>query len=848
VNKVFLAAFALTTAALVTVAAQGPAKPVAPQPAAQPVAQTATVDAPKSVAARPVTAAALPKTDEFQPMVTRYCAGCHNTRNPLPAGAPLLLDKANFADPGAAAATWERVVKKLGVGAMPPQGAPTPGASELARFRSVLVASLDAAAARRNNPGQYVLHRLNRTEYANAIRDLLGVTIDPADLLPSDGGDHGFDNVATALKTSPLLLERYVAAGLRVAELAVGDSGAEPGTATYTISTVVTQSKHVEGLPLGTRGGIMVPHTFPADGEYVFSGRLLKTVAEGLVGVEGHETPHLFLVTIDGKRVFSAPIGGKADHDAAKENTPVPREEFNERMTSPRITVTAGLHEVGFTFAERPTQEQNMWRPTLRDSQEAHNPAGLPRLRNGIIEGPYAVTGVSESASRQRLFVCTPRTAAQEAPCAEKILSTVARRAFRRPLGKADMEAPLTLYREERTAGGDFDAGIRAGLARILTSPAFLFRSEQDPAGSPAGAAHRITDLELASRLSFFLWSSIPDDELLNLAAVGRLRAPGVLEAQVRRLIADPRADGFLNAFSGQWLQLRNLDKVTPDVLLFPDFDDNVRQAFRRETELLFASVVRENRSVLTLLDADYTFVNERLARHYGIPGVYGSRFRRVPVIDQNRRGLLGHGSILSMTAAANRTSPVLRGKYVISNLLNTPPLPPPAVVPDLAESAHKDRPSTVREQLERHRANPVCASCHRNIDPAGFALENFDAVGQWQTATREGLAIDAAGMLADGTKVDGPAALRKALLARPEVFASTLAEKLLIYALGRGLEPADMPVVRRVVGKAAVQNYATQTIVQEIVRSATFQMRTTMRGAGATASTVASAVTAQEK
>ena len=821
-KKVIFGAAVLFVAATVTSTTQnqvsrpGASAPVAPKQVANAAAKADSVTSPNPDA-----------PSNYQQMLTKYCVGCHNTRNPLPAGAPLALDKANLADPGADAVTWERVVKKLGVGAMPPQGSPTPGHTELGRFRAALITSLDAAAAKKSTPGRYVLHRLNRTEYANAVRDLLGVTVDVADLLPSDGGDFGFDNIATALTTSPLLLERYLSAGLRIAELAVGDAGAEPGTHTYTISTVVSQNQHVDGLPLGTRGGMLVRHHFVADGEYVFSGRLLKTVAEGLVGVEGHETPHLFIVTIDGKQVFSAPIGGKADHEGATENKPVAREEFDRRMMSPRIKVTAGFHEVGFTFVERPTQSQDMWQPSLRSSQEAHNPSGLPRLRNGIIEGPYGANGVSEAASRKQLYVCTPKSAAQEAPCAEQILSTVARRAFRRPVTKADIEAPLTIYREERSAGGDFDAGIRSGLARILTSPAFLFRSESDPAALPAGAAHRVTELELASRLSFFLWSSIPDDRLLNLAVAGRLRAPGVLEAQVKRMIADPRADALMNAFTGQWLQLRNLDKVTPDVLLFPDFDDNVRQALRRETELLFASIVRENRSALALLDADYTFVNERLARHYGIPGVYGSRFRRVPVTDPNRRGLLGHGSILSMTAVATRTSPVLRGKYIISNLLNTPPLPPPAVVPDLEESAHKDRPSTVREQLERHRANPVCGSCHRNIDPVGFALENFDAVGQWRQTTREGLAIDAAGVLADGSKVDGPVALRKALLARPDVFAGTIAEKMLIYALGRGLEPVDMPVVRDVVRNSAAQNYAMQSILLGIVRSTPFQMRT---------------------
>ena len=767
----------------------------------------------------------------YQEMLNRYCVTCHNERTRIPAGAPLALDKVNLGDPGADAAVWEKVVRKIGVGAMPPQGSPTPGHAELTRFASTLAVSLDRAAARKNYPGRYVLHRLNRTEYANAVRDLVGVTIDVSELLPSDGGDFGFDNIAAALTTSPLLLERYLTAALRVSDLAVGDTGAEPGTATYSVSTVVTQRQHVDGLPLGTRGGLRVLHSFPADGEYVLSGRLLRTVAEGYMGAEGQETPHEFIITIDGEQVFSAPVGGKADHESSSKNITVSREEIDKRMTSPRIRVTAGTHEVGFTFIEQPGQEQNVWQPVLRDSLEAHNPSGIPRLRTGNIEGPYNVTGISQTASRGRLFICTPASAAQDVPCASKILSAVARRAFRRPVGDADMTAPMAFYREARNGGGDFNAGIRAGLARILASPSFLFRSEHDPAGLPAGAAHRITDLELASRLSFFLWSSIPDDELLDLAVAGRLRRKGVLEAQVKRLIADPRSDALMTGFAGQWLQLRNLDKVTPDLLMFPDFDDNVRQAFRRETELFFTSIVRDNRSALDLLNADYTFVNERLARHYGIRGVYGSRFRRVPVTDPNRRGLLGHGSILSLTSVANRTSPVLRGKYIITNLLNTPPLPPPANVPLLEGSAPKDRPSTVREQLELHRANPACASCHRNIDPVGFALENFDAVGQWQTRTKAGLTIDSAGVLADGTPVDGPVALRKALLARPDVFVGTITEKLMTYALGRGLEAVDMPVVRSVVKSAGQSNHAMHSIILGIVQSAPFQMRTKLAG-----------------
>ena len=788
----------------------------------------------RPMAQAPVAAGAPNRLDpaSYQGTLTRYCVPCHNGKVPTPSSAPLILDTADLANPGADAATWERVVRKLAVGAMPPPGFPTPGAGELDAFRSALVAGLDAAAARTPNPGRYVLHRLNRTEYANAIRDLVGVSIDVADLLPSDGGDFGFDNIATALPTSPLLLERYLTAAMRVADLAVGDPGTEPGMATYEISTVVTQDQHVEGLPLGTRGGVLVRHHFPADGEYVFSGRLLDTVAEGLSGVEGHETPHTFVVTLDGRQIFSAQVGGTEDHKAQKANLSVPREEFDRRMTSPRIPVTAGAHEVGFTWVERPMPRQDAWEPTLRATLEAHNPSGLPRLRTGNIEGPYNVAATGATAARSRLLTCTPASAADERSCAAEILSTVARRAFRRPVTDADLAAPLAFYRDARAEGGAFDDGIRAGLARILASPAFLFREEHDPPALPAGTAHPVTDLELASRLSFFLWSSLPDDELLDLARAGRLREPGVLEAQVRRLIADPRADALMTGFAGQWLQLRNLDKVTPDLLMFPDFDDNLRQAFRRETELLFTTVVREDLSALELLDADFTFVNERLARHYGIRGVYGSRFRRVPVTDQNRRGLLGHGSILSLTSVATRTSPVLRGKYIISNLLNTPPLPPPANVPELEESEPADRPSTVREQLERHRANPVCASCHRNIDPVGFALENYDAIGQWRDATKAGLPIDAAGVLADGTPIDGPAALRKALLARPEVFVGTITEKLMTYALGRGLEPIDMPVVRSVVRAAAARDYAMQSIVLGIVRSAPFQMRTTLRNA----------------
>jgi Protein of unknown function (DUF1592)/Protein of unknown function (DUF1588)/Protein of unknown function (DUF1585)/Protein of unknown function (DUF1587)/Protein of unknown function (DUF1595) len=767
-------------------------------------------------------------TAEYRELVNRYCVTCHNQRAKIPAGAPLYLDTANLNDPAADAAVWEKVIWKLGVGAMPPQGAPSPEHAKLTEFRTWLMTTLDRAATEHSNPGRYVLHRLNRVEYANAIRDLLAVDIDVTGLLPSDGGgDFGFDNVAAALKTSPLLLERYLTAALYISDLAVGNPDVTPGATTFTIGFEVTQDQRMEGLPLGTRGGTLVQHNFPADAEYVLSGRLLNTVAEGYVGVEGHEVPHQFVITIDGEQVYSAPIGGKADHDLSSKDILQSRVEIDKRMTA-RVPVTAGPHEVGFTWIEKPTREQAVWQPSQRASQEVHNPGGMPRLRTVSIEGPYNVTGISNTASRKRLFVCHPASvrSTDETACARRIFSTVARRAFRRPVNQQDLEAPMAFYADALKSGG-FEAGIRAGLARILASPSFVFRAEIDPASLPAGAAHRISDLELASRLSFFLWNSIPDDELLNLAIAGRLHEPGVLQAQVQRMVADARVDSMVSNFTGQWLQLRNLQLVKPDLLLFPDFDDNLRQAFRHETELFFANIMRENRSALDLLNADYTFVNERLARHYGIAGVYGDRFRRVTLTDANRRGLLGQASILSLTSVATRTSPTIRGKYIVSNFLNTPPLPPPPVVPPLDKSVPADRPSTIREQLELHRSNAVCASCHRNIDPVGFALENFDAVGQWRDTTKEGLKIDSSGVLADGTSVNGPIELRKALLARPEVFVGTVAEKLLIYALGRGLEPSDMPVVRRIVKQAAAENYGFMSIILGIVESPPFQMRT---------------------
>jgi len=782
--------------------------------------------------------------------VDKYCVACHNQRTAFPADGPVRLDAAGFDDLLGHAETWERVLRKLSVRAMPPQGSPRPTEAEYAAFTGWLAASLDHAWEGRSTPGRYVVHRLNRAEYANAIRDLLAVEIDVSDLLPTDGAEFGFDNIATALKTSPLLLEGYVNAAQRVSAMAVGDPQVKPGTTEHSISREFSQNGYIDGLPLGTVGGTVIRHVFPADAEYKLSGRLVRGVQEGYAGVEGNDTPYTFVITVDGTEVYSAPVGGPGDSEMQAADLAAAQPVIDKRMTG-RVRVTAGPHDVGFTWKERPFQLQDVWEPSKRDSQEIHMVGGLPKLRTVSIDGPYNVYGLSEGPSRQRLFVCHPGAKLDAAfdsnatSCANKILTNLARRAYRRPVTPEDVEAPMSFYkrarqeqagqRQERESGGSFDDGIRAGVARVLSSPYFLYRIEKDPAGVPAGAAHPVSNIELASRLSFFLWSSIPDEKLLDLAAAGRLSEPGVLAAQAQRMIEDERADALVESFTGQWLQLRNLEaKVVPDLLMFPDFDDNIRKGFRKETEQFFAYILRENHSALELLSADYTFLDERLARHYGIQGVYGPRFRRVKLSDPNRRGLLGQGSILSLTSVATRTSPVFRGKYVLSTFLNTPPTPPPPNVPTLEESNKGVAavPKTVREQLELHRKNPVCASCHRVIDPVGFALENFDSVGNWRNTGPDGAPLDVAGTLADGSKVNGPAALREAILSRPDAFVTVVTERMLTYALGRGLEPDDMPVVRRIVKKAAQNDYRLSSIVMGIVESAPFRMRTKLEPA----------------
>jgi mono/diheme cytochrome c family protein len=768
---------------------------------------------------------------QYRAFLDKNCVGCHNSRSALPADHPVNL-QLSFDDLLANAGTWERVLRKLSVRAMPPPGVPHPPEAEYAAFTNWLAAALDRAWEGKNNPGRYVVHRLNRAEYKNSVRDLLAVDIDVSDVLPTDGADFGFDNIATALKTSPLLLEAYVNAAQQVSAMAVGDPRVKAGTTEHTISREFSQNGYIEGLPLGTRGGTVVHHVFPADAEYNLSGRLIRGVAEGYSGVEGNDIPYTFVITVDGTEVFSTSIGGPKDHEVQVNDLNVARAMVDKRMIG-RARITAGPHDVGFTWRERPFELQDVWEPARRDSQEIHYVGGMPKLRTVSIDGPYNVHGVSESASRQRLFVCHPSANADESSCATKILTNLARHAYRRPVTAADVDAPMSFYRKSRQNGGTFDDGIRVGVARILSSPNFLYRIEKDPPDARVGVAHPVTDIELASRLSFFLWSSIPDDKLLDLAAAGKLREPGALTAQVQRMLADERSDALVENFTGQWLQLRNLEaKVSPDLILFPEFDDNTRKAFRKETELFFGYILRDDRSTLDLLNADYTFVDERLARHYGIPDVYGPQFRRVKLTDANRRGLLGQGSILAMTSVATRTSPVYRGKYVLSTFLDTPPPPAPPNVPTLEESnknasnASKG-PKTVRAQLELHRSNPVCASCHRVIDPAGFALENFDAVGKWRNTGPDGSPLDVAGTLADGRPINGPKELREAIASRPDAFVTVVTEKMLIYALGRGLEPSDMPVVRRIVKKAAQNDYRLSSIVSGIIESAPFQMRT---------------------
>jgi mono/diheme cytochrome c family protein len=775
----------------------------------QPVPVAVQLVSAQPVAAQPVAA---------QQLVTQYCVTCHNAR--LKTGG-LALDGLDLARPAEHADVWEKVVRKVRAGVMPPQGSRRPDEPALKRFVTYVEDSLDRDAAQHPYPGRPLLHRMNRAEYKNAIRDLLSLDVDVATLLPPDDSAYGFDNVSDVLGVSPSLQERYLAAAGRISALAVGDPEMRPGSDTYRVPQDLSQNQHIEGLPLGTIGGLKVRHTFPLDGEYDFQTKLYRT---NLNIPRGLQYPSEFEVAIDGKPVQRVTIGGMDDL-AKMFDAPTDTGDAVEARMRVRIKVPAGPHDVTATFVDNLAVKDTVRvQPFLRSSADNFEWAGHPHIQTFAITGPFNPTGPGDTASRRSIFTCTPATKAAERACASQILGRLARRAYRQPVGPEELTPILEFYDDAR-ARGTFEAGIQRGLQRILASPRFVFRVERDPAGTAPGSVRAVSGLELASRLSFFLWSSIPDEELLRVATQGTLTQPAVLDRQVRRMLADPRADALVQNFVGQWLQLRNVRSVHPNSDEFPDFDDNLRQAFRRETELLFTSIMREDRDVLDLLRADYTFVNERLARHYGIPNVYGSRFRRVPVTDEARRGILGQGSMLAITSHAERTSPVLRGKWVLENLLGLPVPPPPPDVPSLKGNSEGEKPRTLREQLAEHRADPVCASCHKVMDPVGFALENFDAVGAWRTQEPGG-PIDASGQLADGTRVDGVVTLRKAILDKPDLFVATLTEKLMIYALGRGVDARDMPAVRAVMREAEQDGYTFSSIVRGIVRSVPFRMR----------------------
>ncbi len=748
-------------------------------------------------------------------LVDRYCVTCHNARLKT---ANLLLDELDLTRLGDHAEVAEKVIRKVRAGLMPPTGVRRPAPPELESLVTWMEAEVDRASVQHLPPPG--LHRLNRTEYANAIRDLLALEVDASTFLPTDDSTSGFDNIAGALTLSPALLEAYLSAAGKISRLALGHVTA-PTQWVWDVPADTAQNHHIEGLPFGTRGGILIRHQFPADGEYAFN---VKGVTGYFQAVLGGISDERLEVLVDGERVHLF------DWDRDISNT------TGRGAWTPRIPITAGLHTVGVTFLatnDIPGSELN--RPFERTMNTPGSIPGFlffPHVGQVTVEGPHEAAGAADTASRHRIFVCRPADASEEDACARDIVSTLARRAFRRPSTQADLDLLLPFYRAGRADGGAFEDGIEAALQRLLVDPQFIFRGEREPEEVAPGSPYRLNDLELASRLSFFLWSSIPDDELIEVAAAGRLREPDVLERQVQRMLRDPKAEALVTNFTGQWLNVRALRTVEPVVNLFPDFDDNLRLAFEREIELFVGSVVQEDRSVLDLLTADYTFVNERLAQHYGIPNIYGSHFRRVtlgPELDV-RRGLLGKGALLTVTSNPARTSPVTRGKWFQQTLLGVaPPDPPPGV------EGIKDKPPdntgnvkalSMRETLERHRSNPVCASCHSIFEPVGIALENFDAVGMWRTHD-EGVPIDASGILADGTRLDGAVSLREALLSHSDQFVRVVTEKLLTYALGRGVEYDDMPLVRAIVRDAGRDDYRFSSLVTSIVTHPVFQMNT---------------------
>jgi mono/diheme cytochrome c family protein len=770
--------------------------------------------------------------------VTKYCVTCHNDRTKT---GGLALDKMDFDNLPGGAAVWEKSLKKVRVGMMPPPAAPQPDPETRAALVSWLTTTLDRAAIEKPNPGRPVLHRLNRAEYANAVRDLLALEVDPSTLLPPDDSAYGFDNVGDVLGMSPVLLERFMEAANKVGALAIGDPDFGTAAETFHIRQDASQDTHVEGQPIGTVGGILAKLTLPLDAEYQIAVKMFRT---NLGVMRGLEYEHEIEYTVDGARVHTFRMGGEGDFKANLVNMTKAGDVIDERGRL-KLKLSAGPHVIGAAFVARsdapnPTRLQ----PFIRSSTDTRDTSGHPHFDTLTVTGPFSATGPGDTPSRRRILSCRPTSRGGEDTCARQIIARLTRLAYRGDVSEIDAQRLFAFFDAGRKdAGGTgqaaFERGIQKALQRILASPKFCFHIEQDPAGLAPGSVHRVSDVELASRLSFFLWSSIPDTTLLDLAAQNKLHTPAVLEAQVRRLLADPKADALTTNFAGQWLYLRNLKNIQPNSEEFPDFDDNLRQAFEQEASLFFASIVHEDRGVLDLMTADYTFLNERLAQHYGIPNVYGSHFRRVTLADDARRGLLGKGAVLMVTSHTDRTSPVVRGKWVLDNLLAAPVPPMPSNVPPLNEDPNRGgRILTMRERMEEHRRNPACAQCHKIMDPIGLSMENFDAVGAWRTrdgdsVTGPGTPIDAQGELLDGTKINGVVTLRQALLRQPDLFVGTVTEKLMIYALGRGLQPYDMPSVRAIVRETAPNNYRFSSIVMGIVNSTPFQKRVTLDESG---------------
>jgi len=795
-------------------------------------------------------------------VLNRYCVTCHNEK--LKTGN-LTLDTVDVTNVSARPEVWEKVARKLRAGQMPPVGRPRPDAATYDGVTSWLETELDRAAAARPHPGRTeTFHRLNRAEYQNAIRDLLAVELDIADFLPADDASYGFDNIAGVLRMSQSLMERYLDAAKKISRLAVGSPPPAIVSEIYRVVPDLQQHDRVEALPFGTRGGALVQHLFPLDAAY--------DVRVEVGGARGLSEPHQLEISIDGDQVKLFSIGGPQPNTADDRRVPAAERPNNtvvvaydvETTFEARVPVPAGPHAVGVTFYRKPAVLLEQIREPFENPRISGNDGGpggaMPYVTTVTISGPHSASGAGDTPSRRRIFVCRPSDPSQEAECAETILHRLARHAYRGFVTDADLEPLLGFYSQGRAEGAlrqaqgvvslsnhGFEAGIELALRRLLVSPQFLFRIEADPpspgATAPNSAVNRaaataaprvyeLSDLELASRLSFFLWSSIPDEELLDVAEQGRLKNPDELERQVRRLLVDPRSEALTTNFAGQWLQLRNLAMVRPGDPYSLTFDESLRQGLQRETELFFDSVVRENRSVLELLTADYTFLNERVARHYGLPNVRGSHFRRVTLPeDSPRRGILGHGSILTITSHAIRTSPVLRGKWILNTILGTPPPDPPPNVPALVDKKTQSRVATMRERMAEHRANPTCSSCHAMIDPAGFALENFDALGRWRPVDQSFNPIDTSGVLPDGTKFNGVDDLRAALVRVPERLVRTVTEKLLTYALGRGVEHYDMPAVRKIVRESASSDYRFQSVVLGIVNSYPFRMRKAASG-----------------